>query len=306
VVDDTDTEPDTSAPDPTETTNSAEPTGSTGTLRELFLGVIWLGTSMWTAHATISGGTGGMSGALAEAAAALPGVVAATLFTGATIGHAAGSRFRSASGRLLAGLGLGAAFGAIAAALIRFGYGSSSSITVLAVTVGAASLLGGAVAVLPDQVLESGLWATSWVFFAGVIFGVLQPQLVKLLGGGTGAAPAAQAAADTRFTYAQSVLTGLLAGYFALQFLHGGGRRVWLRYAVAGLLPGLVLLAAEALTRLGGTTLVKLVHGFTADHPVLVSLNDTVRLRHALIVLAGGGIVTLVAGARAARRGDDG
>jgi hypothetical protein len=47
-------------------------------------------------------------------------------------------------------------------------------------------------------VLEVALWATTWVFFAGVIFGVLLPQLSTLLGGGPTADPGAQAAANAR------------------------------------------------------------------------------------------------------------
>jgi hypothetical protein len=78
-------------------------------------------------------------------------------------------------GRLLAGLALGTLFGVLAAAGIRFGYGAESSITVFAVIVAEASVLGGALAILPNAVLEAALWATTWAFFAGVIFGVLQP-----------------------------------------------------------------------------------------------------------------------------------
>ena len=185
-----------------DTTDTAEPV-ATGTLTQLFLGLVWLGTTMYAAHATITGSGENVSGALAAAVAALPGVVAATLVTGASIGAAAGPRFRSAGGRLLAGLALGALFGLAAAAGIRFAYGGGASIMALAITVGAASIVGGALAVLPGEVLKAGLWGTTWVFFAGVIFGVLQPNLVKLLGSGE--------AANTRFVLGQSLVTGLVA-----------------------------------------------------------------------------------------------
>src|SRR5262245_58813203 len=135
-------------------------TGSTGTLNQLYLGLVWLATSMWTAHATVTGAGEGISGAFAAAAEALPGVIAATLVTSAGIGHAASSRFRGPGGRLLGGLALGTLFGLVAAAGLRFGYGSESSISVFAITVGAASVLGGALAILPNPVLEAALWAT--------------------------------------------------------------------------------------------------------------------------------------------------
>jgi hypothetical protein len=270
---------------------TAKPIGGTGTLQEIFVGLVWLATSMYVAHATITGG-GDLSGAFGSAAAALPGVIAATLLTGATIGSAASSRFRPALLRLLVGLGVGLLFGAVAAAAIRFGYGDEPSITVFAITVGAAAVLGGAVAVLPTDVLEAALWATTWVFFAGVIFGVLEPNVVNLLGGPDADAPA-QATATERFSLATSVLTGLIAAYYAFRTLRGErSGKLW--FLLAGGLPGLLLVAAELLTRLGGTSLINLVTGFTPDDTALAPLSDAGRLRHAAIVLAVGGVIALV------------
>jgi hypothetical protein len=276
-------------------TVAEETRSSTGTLTELYLGVLWLVISAWTAHATLTGGGDDLSGALGAAVSALPGIVATTLLTGASIGGAAGSRFRGPGGRLFAGLGLGILFGLAAAAGIRFGYGDQPSITAFAVVVGLAAALGGAAALLPEAVLGAALWATSWVFFAGVIFGVWQPNVVKLLGGGPDAAPGAQTAADIRFTFAQSILTGLFAGLMAYRSLRSEVRaRAW--YLVAGAFPGVLLLAAEGLMRLGGSSLVGLVTGFGAEKPALVELTDWTRVRHALIVLAVGGLLSLIRG----------
>jgi hypothetical protein len=271
-----------------DTTDTATEPVATGTLTQLYLGLVWLGTTMYTAHATITGSGENFSGALGAAVAALPGVVAATLVTGASIGAAAGRRFRSASGRLLAGLALGTLFGLAAAAGIRFAYGDGASIMVLAITVGAASVVGGALAVLPGEVIEAGLWGATWVFFAGVIFGVLQPNLVKLLGSGE--------AANTRFVLGQSLVTGLAAAFCTLRFLRVERNRV-LWYLVGGALPGLVLLGAEWLTRAGGSAVAQLVHGLRTESPALVQLSDSARLRHALIVLAVGGLIAMLMGA---------
>ena len=271
-----------------DTTDTDTEPVATGTLTQLYLGLVWLGTTMYTAHATITGSGENVSGALGAAVAALPGVVAATLVTGASIGAAAGPRFRSAGGRLLAGLALGTLFGLAAAAGIRFAYGGGASIMVLAITVGAASIVGGALAVLPGEVLKAGLWGTTWVFFAGVIFGVLQPNLVKLLGSGE--------AANTRFVLGQSLVTGLAAAFYTLRFLRVERNRV-LWYLVGGALPGLVLLGAEWLTRAGGSAVAQLVHGFRTESPALVELSDSARLRHALIVLAVGGLIAMLVGA---------
>jgi Nucleotidyl transferase AbiEii toxin, Type IV TA system len=265
-------------------------TGSvaTGTVTQLFIGLVWLGTTMYTAHATITGSGENVSGALGAAAAALPGVVAAMLVTGASVGAAAGLRSRSAARRLRVGLVVGALLGLAAASGIWFAYDGGASIMMLAITVGAASIVGGALAVLPGAVLKAGLWGTTWVFFAGVIFGVLQPYLVKLLGSGE--------AADTRFVVGQSLVTGLAAAFCTLLLLRVEGNRV-LWYLVGGALPGLVLFGAEWLARAGGSPAAELVHGFRTETPALVELSDSARLRHALIVLAVGGLIAMLMGA---------
>ena len=276
-------------------TKTESPTGSTGTLTQLFLGLLWLGTTMWTAHATINGAGADASGPIGAAAAALPGVIAATLVTGASIGHAAGGRFSGPFGRLLAGLGMGALFGLAVAAGIRFAYGSDPAITKLAMIVGVASVVGGALAILPDKVLDAGLWATTWVFFAGIMFGVLQKPLLDLLGG---------AEATTRFVYIQSIVTGLFAALQGYRWLVWGRPNVaW--HFVAGALPGVLLLVAEYLTRLGGSSLSAIVNGYSADNPALVDATEFTRLRHALIVLLVGGFVTMVSAVIFRARKDD-
>jgi hypothetical protein len=256
-----------------------------GVVAQLFVGLVWLGAAVYAAHATITGSAENVSGVLRAAAAALPGVVATTLVAGASIGAAAGRRLRSAGGRLRAGLALGALFGLALAAGTRFVYGGGVAIMVLAI---AASIIGGALAVLPGDVLKAGLWGTTWVFVTGVIFGVAQPHLLRLLGTGE--------AANDRFVVGQSLVAGLVAALCTLRFLPVGGKRV-LWYPVAGALPGLVLLGAQQLTRAGGSAVAQLVHGFPTESPPLVELSDSARLRHALIVLAAGGLIAMLAGA---------
>ena len=277
------------ATDTESTTASRE---STGTARELFLGLLWLATSLFSAHAALSGHGDGPDGLLGAAAAALPGLVAATLVTGASIGHAAGSRFRSAVGRLVAGVAVGAVFGAAAGVGLRLAYGKTPSITTLAVVVGVASVIGGAFAMLPDAVLEAGLWATTWVFFAGVIVGVWQATWLAK----TAVADPDQPA-SLLFALAQATATGLIAAVYSSRSLRGEKPAVgW--FVVAGAVPGLLLLGAELLTRLAGASVQKLIGG---DSKVLVKLSDTAALRHALIVLAVGMVLAGISGLRAAR-----
>ena len=266
---------------------------SSGTLTQLFVGLVWLGVTFFTAHATIKGNAEDVSVALGTAAAALPGVIAATLLTGASIGQAAGSRFPATLRRLLAGAGLGLIFGAAAALAIRYAYGDTSSITVLAVTVGVASVVGGASAVLPRPGLAAALWATTWVFVAGLIVGVLQSNLMGLLGGGPDASLAAQADAAKLIAYGQSILTGLVAGLIAFRSLRRAGR-AWPWFLVAGAYPGLLLLAAEVLTRVGGSSLLNLVKSFSPGDAAVLTFTDWARLRHALIVAFVGGFIAMI------------
>jgi hypothetical protein len=261
---------------------------ATGTIAQLLVGLAWLGATVYTADATITGGGEDLPRTLGAVAASLPGVIAATLVAGASIGAAAGARLESAVKRLLAGLALGTLVGLALAAGVRFAYGGESSTMELAMTVGGASIVGGALAALPRAVLKTGLWGTTWVFVAGVIFGVSQPTLVRLLGSGE--------AANTRFVIGQSLMTGLAAALCALRFLRVEHHRV-LGYLVVGALPGSVLLGAEWLTRGGGSAAAELVHGFRTESRALVELSDSARLRHALIVLAVGGLVAMLTGA---------
>jgi hypothetical protein len=281
----------------TEDVEVAEPRTSTGTLKELYLALVWLGTSMWAAHATLKGQSTTASGTLADAAAALPGIVAATLVTGAALGSAAGSRFEGPVKRLLAGVGIGALFGLLAAAGLRFGYGTQPAIMTLAITVGAASVIGGALAILPESVLSGGLWATTFVFLAGVCFGAMQVMITTTLGGGPTADAAAQATATARFILGQSIATGLIAGYFSRRNPEGGRfARPW--FLLVGALPGLFLLGAEALTRMGGASVVNLLNGIPANEPNPGELNGVDPIKHGLIVLAIGAVVAFVTAPR--------
>jgi hypothetical protein len=258
---------------------------ATGTVTPVFVALVWLGTTMYATHATI---TGNAENVARPIAAALPGVIAATLLTSASIAAAAGSRLRTAGGRLFAGVCLGALFGLAAAAGIRYMHSGGATIMVLAITVGAAGLVGGGLAVLPTDVLKSGLWGTTWVFLVGVIFEALQPELLKLIG--------RDEAASTRFVVGQSLVAGLAAALCTLRFLRLDRRWV-LRYLVGGALPGLLLLGAELLTRAGGSAAAQLVHGFPTDSPALVGLSGSARLRYAILVLAVGGLIAMLVGA---------
>lgn len=224
-------------------------------------------------------------GVLGTAREAMPDLILSSLVTGVSLGAVVGSRFRRPGGRLLAGLAMGSAFGLVAAFAMRMVYGTQQLITVLAVTVGVTTVVGGAFAILPAEIVDGGMWSMTWVAFLGVMFPVW------LLGLGDD-----NLLADTRL---QSVLMGLVCLY-ALQHMRGQ-RRPWYWYPLAGALPGVLLLTAEFLTRFGGSVLTKLVHGAQLEsQPQLEPSAE--RLRIAVIVLAVGGAACLVAATRTLAR----
>jgi hypothetical protein len=285
----------TEEPDKAETVE--EPAESSGLGTEVYLGLLWLGISMYVAHATITTGREGAPGALGDALTALPDLIVSTVVTSASISHAASSRFSTAGRRLLVGVGTGVLFGLVSALGLRFGYGHARSITVLAVVVGLASVAGGIFAMLPDAVLEAGLWASTWVFFLGVMSGVWHDPVTTILGGGPTATAAAQASANTRFILGMSLFAGVVSAFYSFRNLRNEPPG-WVWFGVAAATPGAMMITAEYLTRLGGSSLVKLVHGVSADPTSLANLTDWGRLRHALIVFAVGGVVALVAATR--------
>lgn len=257
---------------------------------EVYLGLLWLGIAMYEAHATISMSKQDATGALGNALAGLPDLIVSTVVTSLGIGAAASSLLKTAGRRLLVGLGTGVAFGLVSAMGLRFGYGHAQSITVLALVVGLASVVGSILAALPGAVVEAGLWAMTWVLFLGVMSGVWHDPVTDMLGGGPTATAAAQATANTKFIYGMAIFAGLVSALYASQKLRNEKLRgAW--FGVAGALPGVMMIGAEYLSRLGGTSLTQLVH---AEGSSVGGLSDWGRLRHALIVFGLGGAVALV------------
>lgn len=253
-----------------------------GNVIRLLFGLAWLGVTGYATHIAITGGAQPASQNLVAAIGALPGAVAAMIVGGASIGAAAGSPNRRAGGRLVTGIASGALFGLAVAAGVRFGYPDVPSITTLAIVLGAAGIIGGALALLPGPALAAGLWSTTVVFLAAVAGGVVQPYLLKYIGSGE--------VATTRFALGQSLVTGLIAAGCALRFVRmERGRVMWC--LVVGALPGLILVAAEWLTRAAGSPVAE-----------LPQLSPATRLREPLIVLGVGALVALIVAVLRSRR----
>ncbi|MCP2329247.1 hypothetical protein HDA40_007754 [Hamadaea flava] len=272
----------------TELDAPADEAGDDSAIRtEVYLGLLWLAITVFTAYASLHG-VPGAPGPISAAVDAMPDVISSALVTAATIAAAAGSRHASAVRRLLVGLATGAGFGVVTAFGVRLAYGDSTSVMMLSVTVGAACVLGGAFAMLPGAVLDASLWAMTWVLFAGLILSVLKPNLLTMLGGG--------ATGESRFLLLQPAVAGLLAAMHSVRWLRSENPAL-LWFPVAGALSGVYLLATEGLGHLGGTVL-----SATRDSAAGEALfTDAAELKYAVIVLAVGGVLALVIGARRPR-----
>jgi hypothetical protein len=272
--------------------------GGTGFL--LALGLLWLGTRLWSAHANIrDAGTG--LGRLIVAAYQLPDVIAASTLAGAACGVAT-ITWRTTRrpdlgpwARRLIGTVAGLATGLLVAAVVVLGYGSHRPDLVLALSVMAACLVGGAlVAFLPAQIMASGVAATLGAFVVGVALNVFQTHIVDLFGPGSTAD--SHLAAANRAALAESVLGGVIAGLIAFVHLRRRtGDRRFLAYLGAGATPGVLILLAEVVTRVGGAQLFDLARKISpADHTA-VDYFGSARINHALVVLFTGMIVALLA-----------
>jgi len=300
-------EPDGAADDQDDV-DDAEP-GSARPLATGFLfllGLLWLSATMWTAHAAIVGSAVDVGVLIGTTALALPSVIAASLFAGAAAGLAGSVRFALGAGRLrrgVVGVGAGALTGLAAGGAILFAYGVRPSVAVLAITVGAAGAIAGAAALVNPPTLAAGLAATLGVFVVGVVINYFQSPLKSIFGAGDSVPSQVDAARTLSFSAA--VLSGVVAGMIA--FLYRRRRDTgtrWPAYLLAGGMPGLLFLFAEALTLVGGARLLDLLGEQSQSDLATVQYLDTARLNQALVVGFVGAIVATIAVGRTLRRPD--
>jgi hypothetical protein len=260
----------------------------------LGLSLVWFGWTLWSAHDNITS-AGDELDAVLQAADALPVVISAAVLAGAASSMAA-LGWWPVHDRLRwpLAVGVGALVGALALGLVFLGYGHRSSIVVLAVAVLVAAVLGGALGALkPGELASTGVAGTLAVFLASIALHSFPGQLMHLFGAGS--SPGSVLSAATRLALTTSLVGGVLAGVLAFWLLRrsGTGRR-FLAYLAAGAFPGLVLLLAELVTRVGGAQMFHIVSGLSSGDQTLVDYWANTRLDHALVVLFVGAIVALL------------
>lgn len=254
--------------------------------------VAWLAAILWVTHASIA--VSGADIGLVNAAIALPNVVSACLLAGGAIGLTAASGFarRSMATRIGAGAVAGLVTGGLAGAYTFLTWGVGGPVTALAVMFGVAGVLGGALAAaLPRTVATAGLVATLAVFVIGLGASLLKDRVVG--------SSADLRSANGYFLAAVALISAVAAGLLAFWRLRRAtapaADLTWPFYLTAGAVPGVMLLLAEVVTRVGGARMVDLAVAGSEIDAYRFSAAAGSRLNHALVVLFLGAIAALVA-----------
>jgi hypothetical protein len=293
---------------------SAGPALAPGAGGFAIVALAWLAAMLWSAQAAITSANVD-SMAITSAAYALPGVISASLVSGAAAGLTLTNlltRRGATRGtpRFAAAVGAGLATGLLAALAVTVSYGDGPAIMVLAGTTAAAATIGGAFGGLrTGPAVGAVVTARLAVFAVGFVLSFFQDPVLSLYGSGD--TQESQVAALRWFSRTASVCGGLAAGLVAFGYLRWSQRRAtarggehslrWPVYLIAGAGPGLLLLAAEALTRTAGARLLALAGALSEADRAAQSMLGGSRLNHALGVLFLGSFTALIAFGRTLR-----
>ncbi|MEU5552868.1 hypothetical protein ABZ738_24140 [Micromonospora sp. NPDC047793] len=268
----------------------------------------WLAAMLWSTREAISSATAGVT-AVSLSAFALPGVISAALVAGAAVGLAAGepvTRHRDrATLRFAVAVGAGLLVGLAAALVIDLTYVGNSTTRTIASTTAAAAVIGGALAGARNgAVVGAVASATLGTLLFVVAFSPARDPLFNLFGAGDSQQSLIDAAAWVSRT--ESLLAGLIAGALAFGYLAWARRRAtrldravtgprWPAYLVAGAGPGLLLLLAEVIIRIGGRSLIDLAAALSEADAVAQTSLGTSRVDNGIWLLFVGALTALVA-----------
>ncbi|GAA1878405.1 hypothetical protein [Asanoa iriomotensis] len=273
---------------PTARTTEMIPAPGAGLLA--LLALAWFGTTLWVLQREISTSVTDAV-AIASAAISLPTVVSASLVAGAAAALVAVNLIAragwtpAASTRWAGALVTSIAVGLLGALGVIAGYDGPGS-RVLAATIAAASVVGGALAGLrPTSVIAAVLSGALTVFAVQFVLNYLDFGVIS--GSSTLAA----------------IVAGLVAGlvpYFYLRRVtrrdttEGGALR-WPFYMVTGAGVGITLLVTEAVTRIGGAQVLDAVAALSDFDRAFRAHVDADRLTYTLIVFFVGALTTTIA-----------
>ncbi|MFJ6195331.1 hypothetical protein [Micromonospora sp. NPDC092111] len=272
------------------------------------LAVGWLAAMLWSTREAIHSAAAGLT-AISLSAFALPGVISAALVAGAAVALAAselaarrlGDR---ASLRFAAAIGAGMLTGLGTAITINLTYADNATTNTIAGTSAAAAIIGGAIAGArtPGPVGAVVTAALGTLVFV-VAFSRARDPLFDLFGSDGSQASLVGAAKWVSRT--ESLLAGLVAGLLAFGYLTWARRRAvrqdpatpaprWPGYLLAGAGPGLLLLLAEVIIRIGGRTLLDLAGALSEADAVAQTSMGTSRVDNGIWVLFVGALTALI------------
>ncbi|WP_428961778.1 hypothetical protein [Micromonospora fluostatini] len=273
----------------------------------------WLAAMLWSTRAAITSAEAGIT-AISLSAFALPGVISAALVAGAGIALAAVNLlarrgFDHATPRFVAAIVTGLLVGAGTAVAINLTYSDTATTNVIAGTAAAAATIGGAVAGVRNTAAAGAVvMSTLGVLIFVVAFSRARDPLFSAFGGEGGQEALVSAAKWVSRT--ESLLAGVLAGLLAFGYLTWSLRRArrrnpatpaprWPAYLVAGAGPGLSLLLAEVIIRIGGRSLLDLASALSEADAVAQTSLGTSRVDNGIWVLFVGALAALIAFGRA-------
>ncbi|MFI9527753.1 hypothetical protein [Micromonospora rosaria] len=302
------------ASDPTDAAGAgSSPVPAPGAAVLAVLAAGWLAAMLWSTRAAITSAEAGIT-AISLSAFALPGVISAALVAGAGIALAAVNLlarrgFDQATPRFLAAIVTGLLVGAGTAVAINLTYSDTATTNVIAGTAAAAATIGGAVAgVRHTAAAGAVVMSTLGVLIFVVAFSRARDPLFAAFGGEGGQEALVSAAKWVSRT--ESLLAGVLAGLLAFGYLTWSLRRArrrnpatpaprWPAYLVAGAGPGLSLLIAEVIIRIGGRSLLDLASALSEADAVAQTSLGTSRVDNGIWVLFVGALAALIAFGRA-------
>ncbi|WBB96130.1 MULTISPECIES: hypothetical protein [unclassified Solwaraspora] len=282
------------------------PDGSVGAAVLLgWLSLAWLTLLIVSVLSTLGSSTDGVL-AVTETAYGLPAVIFAALIAGAGVGQAVrrlAHRWLGAAAvpRLFVALGCGASTGVGAAAAVVFGDGrGGSAVEILGWALFAGATVGGALTGLHRRAgLLTAAAAAGALAVAGTTTAreLAKGPLLELFGAADTAGSVL--AAQSRLVWVTALLAGALAGLVIFGYLHRAVRRSgrslpWPGYLVAGAGPGLLLVIAEVVTRVGGAQLLDLARSFSESDQAFQTMADGARINSALIVLFTAAFTALI------------
>jgi hypothetical protein len=195
--------------------------------------------------------------------------------------------------------------GLAAAVAINLTYFDTSTTNVIAGTTAAAAIIGGALAgARTAPAIGAVVTAALGTLIFVVAFSQARDPLFDLFGAGGSQESLINAAKWVSRT--ESLVAGLLAGLLAFGYLTWARRRAvrrdpeapalrWPAYLLAGAGPGLLLLLAEVIIRIGGRSLLDLASALSEADAVAQTSLGTSRVDNGIWVLFVGALTALIA-----------